>query len=85
MSCSIFRSIILSKDSSGAYFTPVILIVLYLIVCPSKQFFFVLFQYIKGNDSKEIYGTLINKSKYRMYISSIQQSNRNSIEFFLLT
>ena len=27
----------------------------------------------------------INRSKYRMYISSIQQSNENSIEFFLST
>jgi len=27
----------------------------------------------------------INKSKYRIYISSIQQSNGNSIEFFLST
>ena len=27
----------------------------------------------------------INRSKYRMYISSIHQSNENSIEFFLST
>ena len=27
----------------------------------------------------------INRSKYRMYISSIQQSNENSIEFSLST
>jgi len=27
----------------------------------------------------------INKSKYRIYISSVQQSNRNSIEFSLST
>ena len=27
----------------------------------------------------------INRSKYKMYISSIQQSNEDSIEFFVIT
>jgi len=41
--------------------------------------------YVRGNDLKKDTWDFINRSKYRMCISSVQQSNGNSIEFFLST
>jgi len=41
--------------------------------------------YTRGNDLKKDAWDFINRSKYRMCISSVQQSNKDSIEFFLST
>ena len=40
---------------------------------------------MRGNDSKGDAWNFINRSKYRMCISSIQQSNEDSVEFSLST
>jgi len=40
---------------------------------------------MRGNDSKGDMWDFINRSKYKIYISSIQQTNKNSIKFFLST